>query len=108
MRCWSAKPVHSAGSEPGPACYGRGGKEATVTDASVVLGWLNPASFAGGSLSLDPSLAHGAIERRIAQPLGLSVEDAAHGMHRSLLSAREGPARSPAGCSDIHPAGAIR
>ena len=73
---------HSAGSEPGPACYGRGGEEATVTDASVVLGWLDPAYFAGGAVSLDPSLAHAAIERRIARPLGLSVEDAALGIHR--------------------------
>ena len=73
---------HSAGSEPGPACYGRGGEEATVTDASVVLGWLDPAYFAGGSVALDPSLARAAIERRIAQPLGLSVEDAALGIHR--------------------------
>jgi N-methylhydantoinase A len=73
---------HSAGSEPGPACYGRGGEEATVTDASVVLGWLDPAYFAGGSVSLDPSLARAAIERRIAAPLGLTVEDAALGIHR--------------------------
>ena len=57
---------HSAGSEPGPACYGRGGEEATVTDASVVLGWLDPAYFAGGSVTLDPSLARAAIEHRIA------------------------------------------
>jgi len=73
---------HSAGSEPGPACYGRGGDAATVTDASVVLGWLDPAYFAGGSVSLNPSLAHAAIEQRIARPLGLSVEDAALGIHR--------------------------
>ena len=73
---------HSAGSEPGPACYGRGGEEATVTDASVVLGWLDPAYFAGGAVSLDPSLARAAIERRIAAPLGLTVEDAALGIHR--------------------------
>jgi N-methylhydantoinase A/oxoprolinase/acetone carboxylase beta subunit len=73
---------HSAGSEPGPACYGRGGEEATVTDASVVLGWLDPAYFAGGSVALDPSLARAAIEQRIARPLGLSVEDAALGIHR--------------------------
>jgi N-methylhydantoinase A len=73
---------HSAGSEPGPACYGRGGEEATVTDASVVLGWLDPAYFAGGAVALDPSLARAAIEQRIAQPLGLSVEDAALGIHR--------------------------
>jgi N-methylhydantoinase A len=73
---------HSAGSEPGPACYGRGGEAATVTDASVVLGWLDPTYFAGGSVSLDPSLARSAIERCIATPLGLSVEDAALGIHR--------------------------
>lgn len=73
---------HSAGSDPGPACYGRGGEEATVTDASVVLGWLDPAYFAGGSVALDPSLARAAIERRVARPLGLSVEDAALGIHR--------------------------
>jgi N-methylhydantoinase A len=73
---------HSAGSEPGPACYGRGGETATVTDASVVLGWLDPAYFAGGAVSLDPSLARAAIERTIATPLGLSVEDAALGIHR--------------------------
>jgi N-methylhydantoinase A len=72
----------SAGSDPGPACYSRGGQEATVTDASVVLGWLDPAYFAGGSVTLDPTLAHAAIERNIARPLGISVEDAALGMHR--------------------------
>ena len=73
---------HSAGSEPGPACYGRGGEQPTVTDASVVLGWLDPAYFAGGSLRLDPALARAAIERHVATPLGLSVEDAALGIHR--------------------------
>ena len=73
---------HSAGSEPGPACYGRGGEEATVTDASVVLGWLDPAYFAGGSVALDPALARATIERRVAQPLGLSVDQAALGIHR--------------------------
>jgi N-methylhydantoinase A len=73
---------HSAGSEPGPACYGRGGQEATVTDASVVLGWLDPAYFAGGSVLLDPSLARAVIEQRVARPLGLSAEDAALGIHR--------------------------
>jgi N-methylhydantoinase A len=73
---------HSAGSEPGPACYGRGGEDATVTDASVVLSWLDPAYFAGGSVSLDPSRARAAIEHGIATPLGLSIEDAALGIHR--------------------------
>jgi N-methylhydantoinase A len=73
---------HSAGSEPGPACYARGGEQATATDASVVLGWLDPSYFAGGAVSLDRSLAYAAIERTIAQPLGLSVEAAALGIHR--------------------------
>ncbi len=73
---------HSAGSEPGPACYGRGGQEATVTDASVVLGWLDPSYFAGGAVSLDPARARAAIEQRVARPLGLSVDDAALGIHR--------------------------
>jgi len=75
---------HSAGAEPGPACYGRGGEEATVTDASVVLGYIDPVYFAGGTLPLDPALAHAAVEARVARPLGLSVEDAALGIHRVL------------------------
>ncbi|HYF07409.1 MAG TPA: hydantoinase/oxoprolinase family protein, partial [Acetobacteraceae bacterium] len=75
---------HSAGSEPGPACYGRGGREATVTDASVVLGIIDPRNFAGGALALHPALAHEAIEREIAGPLGLGVEEAALGVHRVL------------------------
>ncbi|WP_428492491.1 hydantoinase/oxoprolinase family protein [Rhodopila sp.] len=73
---------HSAGSEPGPACYGRGGQEATVTDASVVLGWLDPEYFAGGTVPLDPALARAGIEQHVARPLGLSIEDAALGIHR--------------------------
>jgi N-methylhydantoinase A len=72
----------SAGAEPGPACYGRGGEDATVTDASIVLGFLDPAYFAGGSLRLDPALSHRAIEERVAKPLGLSVLEAALGIHR--------------------------
>jgi N-methylhydantoinase A len=73
---------HSAGSDPGPACYGRGGQKATVTDASIVLGYLNPDYFAGGSIKLDPALARTTIEREVAKPLGLSVEEAALGIHR--------------------------
>ncbi|MCG8357921.1 MAG: hydantoinase/oxoprolinase family protein [Kiloniellales bacterium] len=74
----------SAGSAPGPACYGRGGAEATVTDASIVLGYLNPAYFAGGSFALDPRLSFDVIEEKIALPLGVSVEEAALGIHRVL------------------------
>ena len=77
---------HSAGSAPGPACYGRGGEEATVTDASVVLGLIDPGYFAGGSLSLDPGRARAVIEEKIAGPLSLSVEVAALGIHRVLTA----------------------
>jgi N-methylhydantoinase A/oxoprolinase/acetone carboxylase beta subunit len=73
---------HSAGADPGPACYGRGGTDATVTDASLVLGYLDPAYFAGGSLSLDREKAIAAVEQTIAKPMGLSVEQAALGIHR--------------------------
>ena len=73
---------HSAGSEPGPACYGRGGNDATITDASVVLGYLNPDYFAGGSVKLHADLAWQVIEEKIAKPLGFSVEEAALGIHR--------------------------
>ncbi len=72
----------SAGADPGPACYGRGGQLATVTDASIVLGVLNPDYFAGGSVSLDRQLAEQAIRDTIAVPLSLSVEQAALGIHR--------------------------
>ncbi len=76
----------SAGAEPGPACYGRGGDAATVTDASVVLGYLNPERFAGGALTLDVAAAEravGAIGRR----LGVDTITAAAGIHR-VINAR--------------------
>ncbi len=72
----------SAGAAPGPACYARGGHEATVTDASLVLGFLNPGYFAGGSLQLDIERARDAIASQVASPLGLSVAQAALGIHR--------------------------
>jgi N-methylhydantoinase A len=74
----------SAGAEPGPACYGLGGSEPTVTDASVVLGYLDPEHFAGGRMKLAPGLGRDAIARAIAGPLGMSVEEAALGIHRIL------------------------
>jgi N-methylhydantoinase A len=70
----------SAGAAPGPACYGQGGERATVTDANVVLGLLNPAYLAGGELSIDAGRAETAIRRHVAEPLGLSVVEAAHGI----------------------------
>ena len=72
----------SAGAAPGPACYGRGGTVPTVTDANVVLGFVNPEALAGGGLRIRRELAVQAIERAIAGPLGLPVEEAAWGVHR--------------------------
>jgi N-methylhydantoinase A len=71
-----------AGANPGPACYGLGGVEPTVTDAQLVLGRLRPGAYAGGAVSLDVDLARSTIENRIAAPLGLSVETAAEGIIR--------------------------
>jgi N-methylhydantoinase A len=71
----------SAGSEPGPACYGRGGKRATVTDANLVLGYIDPGYFNGGSIGLDRAAAEAAIGEDLASPLGLDVGEAAWGAH---------------------------
>ncbi|MGA0593610.1 hydantoinase/oxoprolinase family protein [Enterovirga sp. CN4-39] len=72
----------SAGSSPGPVCYEQGGGVPTVTDANVVLGFINPESLAGGSFPIRHELAHAAITEQVAKPLGLSVEEAAWGIHR--------------------------
>lgn len=69
----------SAGSDPGPACYGQGGQLPTVSDANIVLGYLNPDGLVGGRLPLDAQKAYDAV-KSIADPLGLSVERAAYGM----------------------------
>jgi N-methylhydantoinase A len=76
----------SAGAVPGPACYADGGTDPTVTDADVVLGLINPDNFLGGRIKLDPELARNAIRERVAEPLGLSVEDAAAGIKRIVDS----------------------
>ncbi len=70
----------SAGAHPGPACYGQGGARPTVTDANVALGFLNPAYLAGGELRIDAQRARAAIQTHVAEPLGLSVPEAAHGI----------------------------
>lgn len=77
----------SAGAHPGPASYGRGGEQPTLTDANLVLGYLNPDAFLGGRLPLYRDLAHKAILKAIANPLGLSVEDASLAIH-TLASSR--------------------
>src|SRR5687767_5788303 len=83
----------SAGAEPGPACYGLGGREPTVTDANLVLGYLDPAYFLGGARTLDVDAAATAIETHVAKPLGLSVIEAAWGIHRLVTLGMEGAVR---------------
>ena len=73
---------HSAGADPGPACYRRGGTEATVTDANVVLGYLNPESIADGRLAIDAEAAHRVILEKVARPLRLDPVEAANGIYR--------------------------
>jgi N-methylhydantoinase A len=72
---------HSAGASPGPVCYGQGGEEPTVTDANLVLGYINPRHLVGGALPLDAAKARAAIAEKIARPLGMTIEAAAHGAH---------------------------
>jgi N-methylhydantoinase A len=72
----------SAGAQPGPVCYGRGGVEPTVTDANLVLGYLNATSFCGRTMRLDTEGASAAIRERVARPLGISVVEAADGIIR--------------------------
>ena len=83
----------SAGSEPGPASYGRGGKEPTVTDANLLLGYLEPSRFAGGRLPLDRAAAEAAMER-LAQSLGITPQAAAWGIHDVVTEAMAGAART--------------
>jgi len=82
----------SAGADPGPACYSRGGERPTTTDAHVVLGHL-PPSLLGGRMALDPARAEAAIRRYVAEPLGLSLRDAARGMLAILDNAMVGAIR---------------
>lgn len=75
----------SVGSVPGPACFGRGGTDATITDAFLVLGLLDPASFFGGDLTLDLDRARGAIAENVGKLLNLTVEDAAREMEKAWV-----------------------
>lgn len=72
----------SAAADPGPACYGLGGKHVTLTDVNVVLGYIDPGDFAGGEVQLQPALAHAVIAKNIAEPLGVDVMQAAAGIFR--------------------------
>src|SRR5436309_1440462 len=83
----------SAGAEPGPVCYGFGGTEPTVTDADLVLGYLDPDYFLGGQLRIDLAAAQRAIRERIADPLGISIEEAAWGIHQIVNESMANAAR---------------
>jgi N-methylhydantoinase A len=74
----------SAGSDPGPACYGQGGSQPTVTDADLVLGYLDADNFLGGDMELSREAAQTAIEKQIADPLGISVTQAAWAVHETV------------------------
>ena len=82
----------SAGSEPGPACYGQGGTQPTVTDANLLLGYLNPGYFAGGSITIDLAAARAAVEA-LAGELGLAAAQAASGIHTLVNETMAGAAR---------------
>ncbi len=114
----------SAGAHPGPACYGLGNNLPTVTDANLILGYINPNSLAGGALRVNPDLSEAAIKKKIADPSGLSVLDAAYGVHtiansnmvRAIKSVSVERGRDPAnfimmafgGAGPIHAAGVAR
>jgi len=83
----------SAGAEPGPVAYGRGGTLPTVTDADLVLGYLDPSYFLGGRMALDVGRARLAIEEVVARPLGLDVQEAAWGIHQSVNEGMAAAAR---------------
>ena len=72
---------NSSGAVPGPACYGQGGHEATVTDADVLLGYVNPQHLLGGDFAIDLAKARQAVTQNVALPLGISEVEAAHGVH---------------------------
>lgn len=83
----------SAGADPGPACYGRGGTHPTVTDADLILGYLDPGFFLGGTMRLDVQAAREAIRMHVAEPLGLTIEDAAWAVHSVVNEAMAAASR---------------
>ncbi len=84
----------SAGAVPGPACYARGGERPTVTDANLLLGYLNPGYLVGGELKLDAARAERAVREHAAMPLGLEPMEAAYGIHRIANAAMQRAIRS--------------
>ena len=84
----------SSGAAPGPVCYGAGGEQPTVTDANLVLGYLNPKSIAGGAIEVHPEPARAALETGIARALGLGLAEAAYGVHLIVNSEMTGAIRA--------------
>jgi N-methylhydantoinase A len=83
----------SAGSVPGPACYGKGGGEPTVTDADLVLGYINAGYYLGGDMTVDIEAAREAIKQKVADPLGMDTAEAAHGIYRLVNANMMGATR---------------
>jgi N-methylhydantoinase A len=83
----------SAGSEPGPACYARGGLRPTVTDADVTLGMIDPAAFAGGTIAIKPDLSKAALAAAVGDPLGMNPETAAYAVHEMVCENMASAAR---------------
>src|SRR5262249_61016631 len=87
----------SAGAEPGPACYGRGGEQATVTDADLAIGKIDPDCFAGGKIAVDPARAAAALTRAVGdRPGGKTATTAPNGITETADRKRAKPARSDA------------
>ncbi len=84
----------SSGADPGPVCYGLGGKEPTVTDADLALGYLDPNYFLGGAMKLDKESAQRAIEEKITQPLGVTQIEATWGIHNLINETMAGAAKT--------------
>ena len=80
-RCRRARKARSAGAAPGPVCYDKGGETPTITDANVLLGYINPSHLVGGALKLNAEKARAVFEAKIAKPLGMPIERAAYGAH---------------------------
>jgi N-methylhydantoinase A len=93
----------SAGSEPGPVCYRHGGVEPTVTDANLVLGYLNADAFCGGTMRLDAEGAAAAIRERVAKPLGITVVEAAEGIFRLVNANMANAIRKASALKGIDP-----
>ena len=97
----------SAGAVPGPACYGKGGDRPTVTDAALILGYIDPAFFLGGTMELEPERAQAAIERDVAKPLGLEAIEAAAAILRLATENMVGAIEEVTINQGIDPRGAV-